>query len=459
MPAVLEGLRHPIVLAPLAGGVTTPELVAAVGEAGGVGFIGAGYRTAADTAAQIDAVRALTAAPFGVNVFVPRRDPVNPAALAAYLASLAPEAERLGVAVGEPRDEDDAWEAKISLLTEHPVPVVSFTFACPPAAVVAALRAAGSEVWVTVTSAAEARAAREAGAQALVCQGAEAGGHRGSWDDRDDAESLGLLALLRLVAAEVDLPLVAAGGIADGAAVAAVVAAGARAAQIGTAFLRAEEAGTTPAHRSALGEETPTAPDAGVHGAHRPGPRQPLHGRARGRRGGRLPPGPPRHGTAARGGPGRAATRRASTSGPARPTAWRARLRRRRSCGASRPTRRRRRAPPPTGSGAEEPQQGVAGAAHGHRHAEALALGRPPRRPAPRARGGRPASRSKRVDEPPVRRQAPPGVGDVVLGRVAARRPPRRPGPRPRSHGRAPASARRPGGRRRPPPRAPARAR
>ena len=255
MTAILRSLRHPIVLAPLAGGTTTPALVAAVGDAGGIGFIGAGYRTADGTAEQIAAVRELSAAPFGVNVFVPRRDPVDPDALAAYVRSLAPDAARLGTEVGEARDEDDDWAAKIALLTRDPVPVVSFTFACPPVDAVRALRDAGSEVWVTVTSAAEARAAVEAGAQALVCQGAEAGGHRGAWDDRDDAESLGLLALLRLVAAATDVPLIAAGGIADGAAVAAVLAAGASAAQMGTAFLRAAEAGTHPAHRAALGEE------------------------------------------------------------------------------------------------------------------------------------------------------------------------------------------------------------
>jgi len=258
MAEVLASLRHPVVLAPLAGGATTPELVAAVGNAGGIGFIGAGYRDADDVAGQIAAVRDLTDAPFGVNVFVPRRDPVDPAALAAYLRTLAPEASRLGVEVGEARDEDDGWDAKIALLTRDPVPVVSFTFACPPPGTVAALRDAGSEVWVTVTTPAEARRAAAAGAQALVCQGAEAGGHRGAWDDRDDAESLGLLALLRLCAAATDVPLVAAGGIADGAAVAAVLAAGARAAQLGTAFLRADEAGTHPAHRAALAEDART---------------------------------------------------------------------------------------------------------------------------------------------------------------------------------------------------------
>lgn len=259
MSSVLRGLRHPIVLAPLAGGATTPELVAAVCGAGGLGFLGAGYRTPADTAAQIDAVKALTGAPFGVNVFVPRPEPVDAAALAAYLERLRPEARRQGVEVGEARDEDDEWEAKVALLRQARPAVVSFTFAAPPAPVVADLRAAGTEVWITVTSPAEALRARDAGADALVCQGAEAGGHRGSFDDRDDGEALGLIALLRLVAAAVDLPLVGAGGVADGAAVAAVLAAGAQAAQLGTAFLRASEAGTSAAHRDAVASDAPTA--------------------------------------------------------------------------------------------------------------------------------------------------------------------------------------------------------
>ena len=105
----------------------------------------------------------------------------------------------------------------------------------------------------------EAREAESLGAQALVVQGIEAGGHQGSWEERDDAERLGLIALLRLVAAETDLPLVAAGGIGDGPAVAAVLAAGAAAAQVGTAFMLADEAGTDPALRAAFSREAPTA--------------------------------------------------------------------------------------------------------------------------------------------------------------------------------------------------------
>jgi nitronate monooxygenase len=137
--------------------------------------------------------------------------------------------------------------------------VVSFTFGCPPLCELRSLQAHGSEVWVTVTSAEEARAARDAGANVLVLQGVEAGGHRGTWVDGDE-DGLDLRALLQLVAAsDVDLPLVAAGGIADAAGVAAVLAAGAAAAQVGTAFMLAPEAGTHPAHRDAIASDRPTA--------------------------------------------------------------------------------------------------------------------------------------------------------------------------------------------------------
>ena len=250
---VLSALSHPIVLAPLAGGPSTPALAAAVSEAGGLGFLAAGYRKAGAVREEIEAVRAQTRAPFGVNVFVPGARTDDGDALRAYVADLGPEA-------AAPRFDDDDWEAKLGLLREARIPVVSFTFGCPSREVVGGLRAAGSEVWVTVTDLAEARAARDAGADALVLQGVEAGGHRAAFVDRPGAEGLGLLALLRLVAAaDMRLPLVATGGIGDGAAVAAVLAAGAAAAQLGTAFLLAPEAGTHPAHRRAIASDAPTA--------------------------------------------------------------------------------------------------------------------------------------------------------------------------------------------------------
>ncbi|HEY2636694.1 MAG TPA: nitronate monooxygenase, partial [Solirubrobacteraceae bacterium] len=249
---MLSSLDHPIVLAPLAGGPFTPALAGAVSAAGGLGFVAAGYRSADAVRGDVEAVRALTGAPFGVNVFVPGTPAIDAEAVRAYVEELGPDA-------GEPRYEDDHWKAKLALLRELRVPVVSFTFGCPEPEVVAALRDAGSEVWVTVTDPSEARTARDAGADALVLQGAEAGGHRASFEDRPGAEALGLLALLRLVAsAGLGVPLVATGGIADGPGVAAALAAGAAAAQLGTAFLRAAEAGTHPAHRDALAGDAPT---------------------------------------------------------------------------------------------------------------------------------------------------------------------------------------------------------
>jgi nitronate monooxygenase len=254
----LGSLEHPIVQAPMGGGPSTPALAAAVGEAGGLGFLAAGYRTADAVRADIEALRSLTARPFGVNVFAPPADVPDPAAVERFAATLGGEAERYGTPVGEPRHDDDGWADKLALLAELRVPVASFAFGCPPADVVDALHDADAAVWVTVTTPAEARTAAAAGADALVVQGVEAGGHRGGFDDAAPGE-IGLLALLQLVSAAVDVPLVATGGIATGRAVAAVLALGAAAAQLGTAFMLCPEAATAPAHREAIAGEGDTA--------------------------------------------------------------------------------------------------------------------------------------------------------------------------------------------------------
>ena len=239
----------PIVGAPLAGGPSTSALAAAVSGAGGLGFLGAGYKTAGAVAADIAATRDLTDEPFGVNVFAVTPTEAPSAELEAFERSLF----GLGAEPGSPRSDDDDFAAKVEHLIADPVAVVSFTFGCPDAAVEQRLLAYGSEVWITVTDPDEAAAAAAAGADALVVQGAEAGGHRGSFSDESPGE-YGLLALLQLVRAAVDLPLVATGGIATGRAVAAVLVAGAAAAQIGTALMATPEAGTNEAHRRALAQ-------------------------------------------------------------------------------------------------------------------------------------------------------------------------------------------------------------
>ena len=202
-------------------------------------------------------VRELTDAPFGVNLFVPGDPEADTPQLENYLSELAPEAARYGAGLGEARYDDDAHYEKLALVASERPAVVSFTFGCPEPERIEALKESRIEVWVTATSPREARAAA-AGADALVLQGSEAGGHRASFVDSDD-EPLSTLVLLRLVSGRIRLPLIASGGLTDGPAVAAVLAAGAAAAQLGTAFLRADEAGTEPAYRDALGSNTPTA--------------------------------------------------------------------------------------------------------------------------------------------------------------------------------------------------------
>lgn len=247
-------LARPIAVAPMAGGPGAPALIAAVCAAGGTGFLPGGHLEASALERDITALRddlaarGLADAFFGVNLFVgapgdPARDG---AAVEAYRA-------RLGDGAGSPRwDDDDHLGDKVRLLAEvDPVPLVSFTFGCPPPGAVEALHRAGSRVAVTVTSDDEARAAVAAGADVLVLQGHDAGGHRGTHRAADEPNHLDALALLPTVTA-LGLPVVAAGGVATSGDVRRLLAAGAVAVACGTAFLRCPEAGTSAAHRALL---------------------------------------------------------------------------------------------------------------------------------------------------------------------------------------------------------------
>lgn len=243
----------------MAGGPSTPALAIAVCRAGGLGFLAAGYKKADAVSEDIHAVRAATDAPLGVNLFVPPPQPADPDAFAEYLRELAPEAERQGAALGEPRFDDDDWEAKLELAGEERPAIVSFTFGCPAADVFEHLHGAGISTWVTITNVTEARAAHAAGADGLIVQGTEAGGHRGGFiDDGSDEGGIGLLALLRITANATPLPMIATGGIMDGAALAAVLCAGAAAGQIGTALMLSPEAATAEAQRARLADPAPT---------------------------------------------------------------------------------------------------------------------------------------------------------------------------------------------------------
>jgi nitronate monooxygenase len=248
-------LRHPIVQAPMAGGPSTPALAAAVSGAGGLGFLAAGYKSVEAVRADLDELRSLLPAsvPFGINLFAPPGHGAGAEQVAAFADTIRAEAERGGAPLGEPRWDDDRYGEKLDLVCAERVAVVSFTFGCPSAGDVERLHDAGAAVWVTVTTADEARAAHAIGVDGLIAQGVEAGGHRGTFDDARPGD-LGLLALLQLVRGAVGhtTPLIATGGIATGRGIAAVLAAGAAAAQLGTAFMLCPEAATTPAHRSAI---------------------------------------------------------------------------------------------------------------------------------------------------------------------------------------------------------------
>jgi len=241
----------PVVLAPLAGGPSTPELAAAVANAGGLGFVAAGYLRPDAFAEQLSRARALTTGPLGANVFVLENRAIDESALVAYARELEAEGE-----LGEPRFDDDWLEEKVAASLAGGVTVVSTTFGPPPRWLADAAHGAEAQVWATVTNADDARLALDAGADVLVAQGAEAGGHRGSFDDDErDVPLLELLAELH----DLGRPLVAAGGIVDRATADAARAAGASAVQAGTAFLLCPEAGTYPVHRAALRRAGETA--------------------------------------------------------------------------------------------------------------------------------------------------------------------------------------------------------
>ncbi|MEU3404112.1 nitronate monooxygenase [Streptomyces sp. NPDC006670] len=259
MSSAPNGLHpYPIVQAPMAGGVSGPPLVAAVCEAGGLGFLAGGYKTADGMYQEIKQTRGLTRRPFGVNLFLPQADHADPAAVEAYRGQLAGEASWYEVSLAEEDiigTSDDGYDAKLAILLEDPVRVVSFTFGCPDPAALARLRAAGTYTIVTVTSAEEARTAQAAGADAVCVQGLEAGGHQGTHRDdpqTDGTAGVGLLTLVTQVREAVALPIIAAGGVMRGAQIAALLAAGAEAAQLGTAFLACRESGAHPLHKKAL---------------------------------------------------------------------------------------------------------------------------------------------------------------------------------------------------------------
>jgi nitronate monooxygenase len=250
----LLGIRHPILQAPMLGS-TTPALVAAVSGAGALGAMGCTRMGAEEIAAFVAAMRGATNGAFNLNFFAHPEPVADPRAVAAARARLAPFYDRAGLgAVPEtlaapyPGFSAPVLEA---LLAARP-PVVSFHFGLPPGDAVARLKAAGIRVLSTATTVAEARALEAGGADAVIAQGWEAGGHRGAFGVEPEDAGVGLMALVPQVADAVRVPVIAAGGIMDGRGIAAALALGAAGVQMGTAFLTCPEASVPQAHRDAV---------------------------------------------------------------------------------------------------------------------------------------------------------------------------------------------------------------
>jgi len=246
------GIRHPLILAPMAGGPSTPALAAAVSDAGGLGSYGAAYLPPPKLREVIREIRAATARPFAINLFADEGVAADPAVLQAAQAAVAKYRAELGLGPPAFAPGTVTLAESFAVLLEEKVPVFSFTFGIPPREMLEACRRAGIFTLGTATSVAEARALEDAGVDAVCAQGAEAGGHRGTFDRDADPPLVGTMALVPQIASAVRVPVVAAGGIMDGRGVAAALALGAQAASLGTAFLLCPEAGTSPPYRAAL---------------------------------------------------------------------------------------------------------------------------------------------------------------------------------------------------------------
>ncbi|WP_318508973.1 NAD(P)H-dependent flavin oxidoreductase [Bacillus sp. T3] len=254
----LLNIQFPIIQAPMAGGITTSQLVAAVSNGGGLGFIGAGYMSSEQLRDQIREVKRLTSHPFGVNLFVPNDFKVSENDVNHSNKLLQPIRNQLGLAETKnynlPNQESSLAEfaEQIKVLLEENIPVCSFTFGLPSPEMIEILKAKNVRLIGTATTVQEAIAIEKIGMDFVVVQGSEAGGHRGNFIKGEEESLVGLMSLIPQVVDNVGLPVIAAGGIADGRGLLAAFCLGAQAVQIGTAFLTCIESGAHPVYKKAI---------------------------------------------------------------------------------------------------------------------------------------------------------------------------------------------------------------
>ena len=249
----LLGITHPVIQAPMAG-FAPPALAAAVCNAGGLGSIGCAGVPPATVRDQITALRQATNRPYNLNFFVHSHPRLDPDAAAGMRTRLTPYFDEFGLGpVPEPTEPFPPFdEERLDLVLELRPRVVSFHFGLPDATAVRRVKEAGCIILSSATTVAEARSLEANGADVIIAQGFDAGGHRGSFGGSPGAGLVGTMALVPQIVDAVRLPVIAAGGIADGRGLAAAFALGASGAQLGTAFLGCPEATVSPLHRAQL---------------------------------------------------------------------------------------------------------------------------------------------------------------------------------------------------------------
>jgi nitronate monooxygenase len=247
------GMAHPIIQAPMAGGATTAQLVAAVCDAGAFGSVAAAYLTPDKVRELSSEVRARTSRPFGINVFAPLDRPRVPADIGPALECLAVFHKELGLPPPtRPTPIDDPFAATLPAILDSGASVFSFTFGTLPADAIDAAKRRGMFLIGTATTVEEAVVLEKSGIDAVVAQGSEAGAHRGTFAVNFEEAMVGTMALVPPMVDAVRIPVIAAGGIMDGRGIAAALALGASAVQIGTAFLTCDEAGIPDIHKAAI---------------------------------------------------------------------------------------------------------------------------------------------------------------------------------------------------------------
>ncbi len=246
-------LAHPVIQAPLAGGGDTPDLVASVSNAGALGFIGAAYLTPEQIIATAAAVRARTSRPFGINLFAPLPPTESRGRPEAMLARLEPYFAELGLPIPSlPKSIPGPFPDQLAAALESGASVFSFTFGELPASAMEAIKALNMFLIGTATTVEEAIALERSGVDAVVAQGSEAGGHRGTFQGDFASGMVGGISLVPQMVDAVQIPVIASGGIMDGRGIVAALALGASAVQMGTAFLTCEEAGIPDAYKEAI---------------------------------------------------------------------------------------------------------------------------------------------------------------------------------------------------------------